>query len=155
MSLKIPFARFLDPKVIVTKADSMPYEEYRFAKFVMRMQDRFAVGLLKGFIVHLKFRGLWEEYDLKERDLKIQMTPPPSFAKYEQQQLLKLKFDNYDIVTKDHPEFSREMAMQKYLGFTDDEIMKNRKKLEEETHYMSALKQQAANIEKNGNPYNQ
>lgn len=153
LSLKIPFSRFMDPKVVVNHADAMPYEEYRFAKFIIRLNDRFAVGLLKGFVTHLKLKGLWEEYELKERDLKIQITQPPSFSKYEQQQLLKLKFENYDIVTKDHPEMSKEIAMERYLGYSTDDIQRNRAKVIEENNYMSSLKYAASNIEKNGNPY--
>ena len=94
LALKIPYNRFLDPSINVDKSTTINYEEYRFAKFVMRLQDRFAIGIAKGFITHLKLIGLWDRYELKEQDIKVNITPPASYDLYERQKLLQVKFDN-------------------------------------------------------------
>ena len=40
------------------------------AKYIISLQKRFALGLLNGLIVHLKFKGLWDLYKLIEPLLK-------------------------------------------------------------------------------------
>jgi hypothetical protein len=104
MSLKVPLDRFKNPSVDIKRAETISAEEYRFAKFIMRLLDRFSIGLTRGFITHLKLIGVWDNFKLTDYDIKLDITPPASFSLYEAQKLLKIKFDNYDTVTKDHDE---------------------------------------------------
>lgn len=153
LALKVPMSRFLNPTVNIEKNNTITYEEYRFAKFVMRIQSRFSAGISKGFITHLKLRGMWEQYKLTERDIKVSFTPPASYDLYEQQKLLQIKFENYSTVVGDHEEMSKELAMVKYLGWSEDDLKKNREYKEKEMLWMASLKHKADKIEKTGNPY--
>lgn len=149
-SLKVPFTRYKDATVKYEKEGSLSYEEYRFSKFVVRLQNRFSTGFLEGFKNHLLLKGMWEEYDLIERDLKIKFTSPTSFELYEQQRLLKIKFENYDLVTNNHPEFAKSEAMRKYLGFSDADIQKNKTASEEQAVWEGYIEWRKSEVAKNG-----
>ena len=153
ISLKVPFDRFKDPKVKIDKGDNITAEEYRFAKFIMRLQDRFSIGLGKAFITHLKLKGIWDRYKMSPTDLKVELTPPASFDLYESQRLLKIKFENYGIMTNEHPEISKELAMKKCLGYSDADIDENNKRVEKEKLFAAYLTRIGGNVEATGNPY--
>jgi hypothetical protein len=149
-SLKVPFSRYSDATVKFEKEGSLSYDEYRFSKFIVRLQNRFSAGFLEGFKNHLLLKKMWEQYGLIERDLKVKFTSPTSFELYEQQRLLKIKFENYDLVTNNHPEFAKTEAMRKYLGFTDIEIEQNRLSSEKEAVWEGYLEFKKGEVAKNG-----
>jgi len=154
--LKIPYKSRLagsETKVDIKIGDSISYEEYKFAKFIMRINDRFSAGFTKGFITHLKLTGLWDSYNLKNNDLAIEFTEPVTYSLFEQAKLTKARVAMYNDITANHDEISKEMAMKKYLGFTEIEIEENNKKREKEAMFNAELKYKAAKIETGGNPY--
>ncbi len=151
-SLKVPNRRFADPAVNVEKSNAISYEEYSFAKFVMRNLERFAVGLEKSFETHLKLTGIWERFEMSNRDYTVEFTPPASYDLYEQQKLIELKYKNYDIITKDHPELSKEVAMKQCLGYTEEDIRENAEHVEKEMIRKALNEKKVANIATTGNP---
>ena len=63
-ALKVPSAR-LDPEQSVEAGGtSILREELKFARFVIRQQERFAAGIKRGFITHLKLKKLFENLAL-------------------------------------------------------------------------------------------
>lgn len=153
MALKIPFeSRIKDPKIKVENADNISAEEYRFAKFILKLLDRFSIGFAQGFITHLKLKKIWDRLELNIRDLKVVINPPSIYDLYESQRLLKIKMENYDIITKEHEELSKTMAMENILGYSVEQINLNNKRVEEELLRMASIKRKVANIESNGNP---
>jgi len=155
--LKVPWKRFFKSEegtINIGSGDGVGYDEYRFAKFIMSMQSRFAAGLLKGFITHLKLIGMWEKYELKDSDLTLKITPPATYDLYEQQKLLYVKMDNYNKVTENHEEISKTLAQKKYLNWSDEEVSENRRMVEEEAIFAASVEKKKANIGTTGNPYN-
>ena len=150
-SLKVPFTRRTGNTVTYENAESMSYEEHRFAKFVVSLQKRFAVGLLRSFRSHLELLGMWGEYALTERDLRIMFVAPSSFEMYTEQRLLKIKYENYDLRTKNRDEMSKEIAMIECLGKTEAEITSNNLKVEEERKREAYLKYMESSIASRGN----
>jgi hypothetical protein len=122
-SLKIPTSRFM-------AEDGGPFkdgaeitrDELRFARFVMRIQSQFAAGIKETFMTHLKLKGLWKQYKLRERALQIEFNVPTSFMAMRDQQLLQLKFENYNTATQN--EFMAKSYAQKYFLDLSDELMK-------------------------------
>lgn len=123
---KIPFSRYKTPENTMEKNDSISYEEYSFSRLIIRIQRRIAEGLKRGFITHLKLRGLWdkENYELKESDLKISMMKPVLYDLYESQKQAEAKMSIYKTYA-DQDELSKIIAMKKALGMTDKEIEEN------------------------------
>lgn len=154
ISLRVPFERFKDPNYKIDNGgESISADEYRFSKFVKRIQDRFSIGFTAGFITHLKLTGLWDQFELSTSDIKIEFTPPAAYDLYNQQRLLNIKFENYNTMLDNHEEISKELAMKKCLGWTDLEIKENNRKVEEETLKKAALERKVANISSSGNPH--
>jgi hypothetical protein len=148
-SLKVPFTRKKDGTVTYQNAESMTYEEYRFAKFVVSHQKRIANGLLKSFRVHLELSGIWSAYGLNERDMQIIFTPPSSFELYEQQRMLRIRLENYQEYTNNE-ELSKEIAMKTCLGWTEDEIEKNNIRVEREKVRAAYTQFKVSQIEERG-----
>ena len=123
---KVPFSRYKTPENVMEKNDSISYEEYSFSRMIIRIQKRISEGLKKGFITHLKLRDLWnkENYELKESDLKVSMTPPVLYDLYERQKLTETKMMIYKTYA-DQDELSKIVAMKNALGMTEKEIEEN------------------------------
>ena len=131
LSLKVPYNRYEEPTNQLERSESINYEEYRFAKFIMRLHTRFALGIKNSFKTHLKLKGIWASQNIKEVDLKIKFTPPSSFDIYEEQQRLSIKIDQYSTIA-DRDEFSNTLAMKNYLGWSEEMILENWKRLEQD-----------------------
>ena len=125
-ALKVPFSRYKTPENTMEKNESISYEEYSFSRMIMRFQRRFAGGFKKGFITHLRLRGLMDKkgYDLLENDIQIEFVKPVLYDLYETQKLVNAKMDIYKAF-KDTDFISQINIMKKYLGWTDDDIKKN------------------------------
>jgi hypothetical protein len=61
---------------------------------------------------------------LRDRDLSIEFCKPSNYDLYLEQQLVKIKGENYSQFS-DKPEFSREYLMKKYLKMSETEIKEN------------------------------
>lgn len=120
----VPYSRYKTPENTLEKNDSITYEEYSFSRQEIRFQDIFADGFEKGFITHCKLRGLWDKYDLKESDVRVEFTPPVLYELYQNQKLLEAKMAAYATVA-DRDEFSKIYAMKKILKMTDQEVDEN------------------------------
>lgn len=123
---KVPFSRWKTPENTIEKNDSITYEEYTFSRMIMRLQERFAGGFKRGFITHLKLRGLWDkkDYDLKESDIQLSFTPPVLYDLYEKQKVTEAKMAIYKAYTE-NDEMSKSMAMKDVLGWSDTKIKEN------------------------------
>lgn len=127
-SLKVPFNRF-DPEHSGDNrrsADELTYEELRFAKFIIRLQQQFSKGLTESFKVHLKLNGMWEKYNLKNNALYTKFVEPTNFDLYEKSVRFTFLYDNYKKMA-DQEEFSKEYLMRNFLDMSDEQINENRR----------------------------
>ena len=124
-ALKVPTSRFLAPGDPFKDGAEITREELRFARFIMRLQAQFASGIKETFITHLKLKGLWKEYKLKEQSVKIRFNEPTSFMTMRNQQLLQMKFENYNTATQSEA-ISKSFAQKYYLDMSADEMKENR-----------------------------
>jgi len=124
-ALKVPSMR-LDPNDQASADGStILREELKFARFIMRQQQRFAAGLKKGFITHLTLMGTFEKFELNEQNIEIDFNVPTNFYELRENQRLELKSNNYNNLAAN--EFvSATYAQKKYLGWKDRDILANR-----------------------------
>jgi hypothetical protein len=136
-SLKVPVTR-LNPEDQFKDGLDILREELKFARFIMRQQQRFAEGLKNGFITHLKLKGIWEELKLHENHLDLQFNPPSNFYELRENQKLQIKAENFNALTQS--DFvSKTYAQKRYLGWSDSEIMANREFLRKDRELMWEL----------------
>lgn len=67
------------------------------------------------FLLHLKFKGLKEQYGLSRDNLVITFNPPSDYKDQMDQMLRETKFNNY-MQLSNEPEFSKYYLMKRYLG---------------------------------------
>ena len=144
-SLKVPVSRFLTPGDAFKDGNEITRDELRFARFIMRVQSQFAAGIKQAFVTHLKLKGLWKEYNLKEQSLKVKFNEPTSFMTMRNQQLLELKFTNFNNATQNES-IAKSYAQKHYLGMTSELMKENREWLRID----AALKWELAQIESSG-----
>jgi hypothetical protein len=123
-SLKIPVSR-LDAADPFKDGTEVTREELRFAKFIMRIQRSFAMGMRDAFIAHLKLRRLWEQYKLSENDIDVKFNTPTSFGVMREQQIFSIKFDNYSNMSANEG-IANSYAQRYYLGYSDSQMAENR-----------------------------
>jgi hypothetical protein len=138
-SLKVPSTR-LNPDDPYKDGADILREELKFARFVIRQQQRFASGLKNGFITHLKLKGIYEEMRLRETHLDLTFNVPTNFYELREQQKFQLRAENFNsITTSDF--ISKTYAQKKYLGWSDSEVMANREFLRKDKELMWELAQ--------------
>lgn len=130
-ALKVPFSRWQQAENTMERDETITYEEYAFTKFIIRIQRMFATGFNDGFITHLKLRGLWDKFKLSKADVVVEFTRPVLYDLYQEQKLLQIKMENYELQA-DREEFSSEMAMRDILGWTHEKIDENRELVRKE-----------------------
>lgn len=132
-SLNIPIARwFGENSPIINNGDDqgITADELNFAKFIMSVQKRFALGLLNGAITHLKYTGIWDLYKLTKNKIKIIINPPVEYVQYRRQKLLESKITMLKSVIGEEATskiFSADLALELFMGWDKDKIELNNK----------------------------
>ena len=138
-ALKVPATR-IDPEDRTVDPSSILREELKFAKFIIRMQQRLSAAIKKGFVTHLKLRGSWAEMGLSETNIDIAFTPPTNYFEMRENQKLELKAANFNTLAGN--EFiSVTYAQKKYLGWRDRDILANREFLRKDAEMQWELAQ--------------
>ncbi len=125
-SLKTPTSRLTEEASFSGGADILR-EELKFAKMIMRQQQKFASGIKRGFVTHLKLRKMWSEkdgYDLAEQDLNVVFNAPSNFYEMRNNQNMELKLNSYNNMTSDGS-ISKIYAQKKVLNFRDEDVLAN------------------------------
>jgi len=138
-SLKVPASR-LNPEDTYKDGIDILREELKFAKFVVRLQQHFAEGLKNGFITHLKLRGTWEKYDLKEHNLDITFNVPVNFFEMREAQKQEIKTKTYNDAVQSEA-ISKTYALKKFMNWTDIEVKANREFLRKDVAFAWELEQ--------------
>ena len=102
-------------------------QEYRFNQYCMRLQNAIAPVMDKEFKLYLKNKGI--NIDASVFDLEF--VEPQSFSTYKEIEIHSARsavFGNLEGV----PYMSRRFILEKYLGWTEEEILKNERMWEEE-----------------------
>jgi len=138
-SLKVPTSR-LDPQDAFRDGNEILREELKFARFVIRMQQRFSAGIKRAFITHLKLTKLWEEYEMKETHFSVDFNPPTNFYDLRENQKMELKTATYNNITQN--EFiSKTYAQKRFLGWTDLQVLANREYLRKDAEFQWEIQQ--------------
>jgi hypothetical protein len=144
-SLKIPSSRFIGDSQTFKDGTEITRDELRFARFIIRIQRQFATSVRDTFVAHLKLKGFWKQYKLKERAIHAEFNVPSTFMAMRDQQLLDLKFDNFLKITGNQS-VATSYAQKYYLGLTDELMKENRDWLKKD----SALRWELQQIDQMG-----
>jgi len=123
-ALRVPTSR-LDPEAKFADGTEILREELKFALLIIRFQRQFASTLKDTFVNHLKLKGLWEQYKLKEHDLNVTFNPPTYFHAAREAQIHELKFKTLSDIIQTEA-VSKSYALKKYMNWTDEDLKVNR-----------------------------
>ena len=138
-ALKVPSNR-LNPESTFSDGTEILREELKFARFIMRLHQRFAEGLKNTLVTHLKLKKLWKEYDLKEDNIEIEFNPPSSFYALREQQIFEIKSGNFTNMSGNEL-VSNTFCQKKYLDWNDVDIQANRAWLKKDKEFQWELSQ--------------
>lgn len=102
-------------------------EELRFARFIMRLQDRLEQIFDEEFKVYLKVVGL----KIDDEIFKIKLPDPANFALYRQAALDADLISSFNNISQEKS-LSKRFLFKRYLGLSDDEIQMNEVMVKEE-----------------------
>lgn len=146
---KVPYSRYKTPENTVERDETISYEEYAFTRMIIRLQRNVALGLKKSFITHLKLRGIWDKYNLKDNDITLVFNQPVLYDLYQTQKMVSTKMETYATIA-DRDELSKMMAMKKILGYSDSEIEENYKNLIKEAQLVKLAEYYAEKLNEDG-----
>jgi hypothetical protein len=141
-SLKVPTNRLKEDSGL-SDGSQMLNEELKFAKMIVRQQQKFAAGIKKGFITHIKLRGKFDEYDIEEQHIDIEFVKPGTFFEMRENQKKQLKVEMYNSVIGTQ-NVSDIFAKKKYLEWSDKDILADREFRRKDAEFQWELQQIAA-----------
>jgi hypothetical protein len=95
-------------------------QEFRFAKYCMRLQSLLAPTFDKEFKRYLIRNGIEMEWSLFD----LQFSPPQSFTRYRQIELDAQRVQVYQGVSE-NKRLAERFKLERFLGLTEDEILRN------------------------------
>jgi hypothetical protein len=139
-ALKVPTNR-VETETSQYSADATVLrEELKFANFIVRLQQQFAVGLKDAFITHLKLKHLWDDFEMRENVFDLEFVPPRNYFELRKQQIMDLKLNNFTNVVANES-ISQGYGQKEYLGWTDEQIKANREWLRKDAALQFELDQ--------------
>jgi hypothetical protein len=102
-------------------------QEYRFNQYCMRLQNALAPTLDKEFKLFMKNKGISIDSGL----FNLKFVEPQSFSTYKEIEIHAARANVFSGL-EGVPYMSRRFILEKYLGWTEDEILKNERMWEEE-----------------------
>ena len=105
-------------------------QEYRFSKYCQRLQNLLIPMLDNEFKMFLKNRGI----EIASNLFELQFHPPQSFSQYRQMQIDSEQINVFSSLmqTEAAKYVSKRYALQRYLGWTEEEVLENEKMWKEE-----------------------
>ena len=102
------------------------HQEVMFAKMADRIADRVSDLVYDIFKTHLKLKGLWKEYELKDRDFRVEFYRNNFFEELKKTKLEESRLNLWSTIASFTGEIiSKEVAVKKYLHWTDEEYRDN------------------------------
>jgi hypothetical protein len=97
-------------------------QEFRFAKYVERLQKQIQEDLDREFKMFLKHKGI----EIDNGDFRITFNKPMNFSSYRELQLDSERATLFTTLQQ-VPYLSNQFKLQRYLGLTDTEVKENEK----------------------------
>jgi len=111
-------------------------QEYRFAKYVERLQKQIQEDLDKEFKMYLKYRGI----DIDSSKFRVQFNKPMNFSSYRELQLNTERASLFGQISQ-IPFISKQFALKKYMGLSDAELKENEALWSQENDYAKYAEQ--------------
>ena len=102
-------------------------QEFRFNQYCERLQNYMSINLDEEFKLFMRWRG----FNIDSGLFTLRFNPPQNFAAYRQSELDKDRVSTFTTM-ESVPYISKRFALERFLGLSEEEIVKNEKLWEEE-----------------------
>ena len=102
-------------------------QEFRFNQYCERLQSYMSMTLDEEFKLFLRWRG----FNIDSGLFSLRFNPPQNFAAYRQSELDNARVSTFTTMEA-VPYISKRFALERFLGLSEEEIVKNEKLWEEE-----------------------
>jgi hypothetical protein len=134
-AMRVPWNRYTGDAA-QAPAQGMSKDDIKFEAFVYTMVRKFSEVVRQIFKQHLKMKGIWQHYEMKDSDFDIVPVPPSYFQYMKNNELMETQFTRFQAfannLNTEKPVFSKKMALKDGLGWDDAKIAQNEKWLKEE-----------------------
>jgi len=137
-ALEIPNNRRLDTpsgsqNYNVGDVDNISWQEMKFSKMTTHIKRKIQRVIWDVYKTHLKLKGLWDQYNLKDTDFKFEFNKNNFFEEMKRAKIEEIRLNNWGTVSSYVGDvFSKEMAVKHYLKWTDEDWRRNRELLDKE-----------------------
>ena len=138
MALEIPSSRRLEtpmgqPQFNQGQMGEVTWQEVKFVKMAEGIEVKIVDLVFDVFKTHLKLKGLWQQYGLKDSDLRVRLNKNNHFEELKRSQIEETRLNAFGTVSAYLGDmFSKEYAAKHYLGWTDEQYAENRALIEKE-----------------------
>lgn len=109
------------------------HQETMFAELADRIADRISDVVFSVFRTHMELKGLWKEYELKERDFRVEFYRNNFFEELKRTKLEETRVQLFGSVASYVGEvLSSEYVAKKYLHMSEEEYLENKMLLDKE-----------------------
>ena len=115
-------------------------EELTFAESVINMQRRWAAAVKQAFITHLKFTGMYKEYDVQERLIDIEFEPPSNYYKHRKLQSIQIAGSAFSALASNEV-LSKSYLMKHVMGMSESDIVAQYKLRKQEAMHEFEIQQ--------------
>ena len=134
-ALAIPESRRLDETRTFNAGQlgDVTHQEIKFSKMVRRITQKIKFTVLDVYFTHLKMKGLWKQYSLKESHFDMIFHQDHHYAEFKEATVMETRMRNFgDAGTYIGQAFSKEFACKKFLGLTEQEYEENKQLIKKE-----------------------
>ena len=109
------------------------HQETMFAELADRIAERITDVVFSVFRTHMELKGLWKEYELKERDFRVEFYRNNFFEELKRTKLEETRVQLFGSVASYVGEvLSSEYVSKKYLHMSEEEYLENKMLLDKE-----------------------
>jgi hypothetical protein len=109
------------------------WQEVKFSKMVARVRRKVVACIFDIYKTHLKLTGLWDQYNLKDTDFRVELNRNNHFEELKRAQVEEVRLTNWGTVSSYVGDvFSKEMAVKHFLNWSDEEWRKNKELMDQE-----------------------
>jgi len=116
-------------------------QEFRFNQYCKRMQASLARVLNTEFKLYLAFRG----FNIDSSLFDVKFNEPQNFASYRQSELDATRVSTFNNLEQ-YPYLSKRFLLERYLGLSEEEMVKNEEQWEEENSKNQTVDAEGADL---------
>ena len=121
-SLRVPESHLASDAQKHTDPSNILQDELKFAELIIDIQNQFAEEIKQTFITHLKLKGIYDQYKLRENLISVKFEPPSNYFRFRQLQGIQMAGQAFSALANNEC-LSKSYLMQHVMGMEAGDII--------------------------------